>query len=201
MEDDEEKRESIKLILLGESGVGKTSLINVSVGKGFSNVLNSSFSCSYVQKKFQKGDKIYVLNIWDTAGQETFRSMTKLFIKNSKIVIFVYAINNKLSFNGLSYWVDTIKNNLGNEIVLCLLGNKSDLYMEQEVNENEAIEFAENIGAKFVTVSARTNPKGFITIIENLLDQYLQSKGDNTKEKSFEIKQEKHKKNKKKCCQ
>ncbi len=127
--------------------------------------------------------------------------MTKLFIKNTKIVIFVYAINNKLSFNELSYWVKTIKENLGNEVILGLIGNKSDLYMEQEINENIAIQYAKDIGAKFATVSAKTNPKGFITIIENLLDQYLESKGVNSTDKSFEIKQEKHKKRKKKCCQ
>ena len=201
MEEEVDELNNIKLILLGESGVGKTSLINVSVDKGFFNVVNSSLSCSFVQKKFQKGDKIYELDIWDTAGQEQFRALTKLFIKNTKIVIFVYAINNQLSFNELSFWVRTIKESLGNEVILGLIGNKSDLYMEQEINENIAIQYAKDIGAKFATVSAKTNPKGFITIIENLLDQYLESKGVNSTEKSFEIKQEKHKKRKKKCCQ
>ena len=202
MEDEsDEENNDIKVILLGESGVGKTCLINVTVGMNFSNELNSTSSSTFVNKKFIKNDQPYILNIWDTAGQEKFRSMTKLFIKSSKIVIFVYAIDNKNSFDSLPFWVSTIKEILGNEIIVALVGNKSDLYSNEEVKDADAQAYADTIGAKFKLVSAKMNAKGFIDFLDELLDDYLKNKRIK-KNESFEIKKEKHskKKDKKKCC-
>ena len=87
-----------KAILLGESGTGKTSLINVSIGMKFEECISSTLASSYVAKKFQKGNNEYILDLWDTNGQEKYRAMTKLFIKNSKIIIFVYGSDSHLSF-------------------------------------------------------------------------------------------------------
>ena len=202
MEDEsDEENNDIKVILLGESGVGKTCLINVTVGMNFSNELNSTSSSTFVNKKFIKNDQPYILNIWDTAGQEKFRSMTKLFIKSSKIVIFVYSIDNKNSFDSLPFWVSTIKEILGNEIIVALVGNKSDLYSNEEVKDADAQAYADTIGAKFKLVSAKMNAKGFIDFLDELLDDYLKNKRIK-KNESFEIKKEKHskKKDKKKCC-
>ena len=194
----------IKIILLGESGVGKTNLINVSVGKDFEEGENTTCSSSFVTKQFIKHNTKYILNIWDTAGQEIYRAMTKLFIKNSKIVIFVYAINDKNSFDNLDYWISTTKNILGDEVLYALVGNKSDLYMEEQVKEEEAKVLADKIEARFKTVSAKANPNGFIDFLEKLLDDYLGNKNVNTSgEDSFEIKEENHKKKnikKKKFC-
>ena len=191
----------IKVILLGETGVGKTNLINVSVGKLFSSELNSSVSSTYVLKKFNKANKSYNLNIWDTAGQEKFRAMTKLFIKNSKIVIFVYAIDSKQSFEALQFWVSTIKESLGDEPILAIVGNKIDLYVDEEIKEIDVTNYAKKIGAKFELVSAKSNPQGFINFLEQLLDEYLKKNGINITESNFEIKTEKHQqKRKKKCC-
>ena len=97
-ENEENEETAIKVILLGESGVGKTSLINAAIGLDFDEKLSPTFSSSFVVKNFIKNNKKYNLNIWDTAGQEMYRSLTKLFIKNAKIVIFVYGIDNKVSF-------------------------------------------------------------------------------------------------------
>ena len=188
MEDEsDEENNDIKVILLGESGVGKTCLINVTVGMNFSNELNSTSSSTFVNKKFIKNDQPYILNIWDTAGQEKFRSMTKLFIKSSKIVIFVYAIDNKNSFDSLPFWVSTIKEILGNEIIVALVGNKSDLYSNEEVKDADAQAYADTIGAKFKLVSAKMNAKGFIDFLDELLDDYLKNKRIK-KNESFEIK-------------
>ena len=192
----------IKVILLGDSGVGKTNLINVAVGIKFQEMLESTCSSSFVTKHFIKQNTRYTLNIWDTAGQENFRAMTKLFIKNSKIVIFVYAIDNKNSFNDLNYWISTTQSLLGEEALFAIAGNKSDLYMNEKVKQKEAKDLADKIGAKFKIVSAKINAKGFIDFLEELLDDYIDNKECDINDESFEIKKENFKKKslKKKCC-
>ncbi len=201
-EDSDENNNRIKVILLGESGIGKTSLINVAVGMSFLKDLDSTASSTFVTKKFTKYNQQYILNIWDTAGQEKFRSMTKLFIKNSKIVILVYAIDNKDSFDSLPFWFSTVKEIIDTEVILALVGNKSDLYLNETVKDADARAYAKSIGAKFKLVSAKMNAKGFIEFLNELLEDYLQNKGIVKREDSFEIKKEKllKKKEKKKFC-
>ena len=191
----------IKVILLGESGTGKTSLINAAIGNEFSSDPNLTISSSFVIKKFIKKKKKYNLNIWDTAGQEAYRSLTKLFIKNTKIVIFVYAIDSKFSFESLkSYWVSLGKEILGDEAIYGLVGNKSDLYKKEQVPDIDASNYAEEIGAKFALTSAKKNKEGFSSYLEELLDDYIESKKQISLDASFEINKDKHKKRKLKCC-
>ena len=85
----EEKNNGIKIILVGDSGTGKTNLITVAAGFEFNSNTLTTTSCSYIQKIIKKGDKEYKVNLWDTIGQEKYRSLTKIFLKDSKIVIFV----------------------------------------------------------------------------------------------------------------
>ena len=166
--------DDIKVILVGEPGTGKTSLINVAIGKMFTENSASTLISTFVQKKFNKDNKEYIMNIWDTAGQEKFRAMTKIFIKKSKIVILVYSINSKITFDGLKdYWLNTIKEALGDEPIIAMVGNKSDLFMEEQIKEEEAKEFANQNGIKFKLVSAKEDPDGFIDFLEELLDEFL----------------------------
>ena len=191
----------IKVILLGESGTGKTSLINAAIGNEFSSDPNLTISSNFFTKKFIKKKKKYNLNIWDTAGQEAYRSLTKLFIKNTKIVIFVYAIDSKFSFESLkSYWVSLGKEILGDEAIYGLVGNKSDLYKQEQVPDIDASNYAEEIGAKFALTSAKKNKEGFSNYLEELLDDYIESKKQISLDASFEINKDKHKKRKLKCC-
>ena len=166
-----------KAILLGESGTGKTSLINVSVGIKFQDGIASTLASSYVEKKFQKGKKEYILDLWDTNGQEKYRAMTKLFVKNSKIVIFVYSTDSRDTFDTLNYWIDYAKGVLGNNFIIGIVGNKSDLYMKEKVKEIEGKNFADSVGAKFRLVSAKVDPQGFIDFLSELLDEFLQKNG------------------------
>ena len=85
--------------------------------------------------------------------------MTKLFVKNTKIVIFVYAINNKSSFESLKFWVSIVKEALGDEPILALVGNKSDLYVNEQISEKIGSNYAKEIGAKFTLASAKCNAK------------------------------------------
>ena len=203
MADREEKKE-IKVILVGEPGTGKTCLINVATGGKFSQNMDSTIDSTFVTKKIVKDNKEYSLNLWDTAGQEKYHSVTRLFLKNSEIVIFVYAINEKQTFEGMkSYWVTTIKESVGDEPILGIVGNKNDLYIQEDVSEEEGKDFANKLGAKFKLVSAKEDPLGFINFLEELLDEFLKKKGMDVKKKdntNININFEKPKKKKKKTC-
>ena len=164
----------IKVILLGESGVGKTNLINVTVGQDFNENEQTTFSSSFVQKIFTIGKKKYTVQLWDTIGQEKYRHLAKLFFKDSKIVVLVYDKTVKKSFDELAYWAEQIKQFLGNEIVIGVAGNKEDLDDTGDgVKEDEAKAFAEKIGAKFKLVSAKINGPGFVTFLQDLLEFLL----------------------------
>ena len=94
----------LKMILLGESGVGKTSIINRYFHDKFESNMTSTLSMSYVDKELTIGNKKIKLNIWDTIGQEKYRSISKLFLNETKIVLLVYDITNLDSFKELDYW-------------------------------------------------------------------------------------------------
>ena len=194
--------QEIKVILVGESGTGKTSLINIAMGVKFVEGVEASTStASFVTKKIKIGGKSYSLNLWDTIGQEKFRSLTKIFIKDSKIVIFVYDITRLDSFKELNYWFKTIQDVLGDSAVLGIAGNKHDLFMKEEVKEEVAEKYAEEKGVPFKLTSAK-NPLSFNTFLEDLLKKYIEKSGgviQSNDGKKLEENKDKQDKGKK-CC-
>ena len=100
-------------------------------------------------------------NYGNSAGLEQYRALNKLFYKNSNVVIFVYDITNRKSFEELNYWITEIKDNLGDEPILGILGNKNDLEDSKEVDDDMAKKFAEINNIKFQVVSVKDNPKNF----------------------------------------
>ena len=177
---EEDKANSIKIILVGDSGTGKTNLIAVSAGMEFNSNSLTTTSCSYVQKIINKDGKDYKINLWDTIGQEKYRSLTKIFLKDSKIVIFVYDITNRETFESLVFWKKIIDEVLGNEPIFGVVGNKMDLYYEEKVKEEEGEEYANSIGAKFLLFSAKTeNPKKIEQYLAELVEEYLTKRDDN----------------------
>ena len=189
----------IKLILVGDTGTGKTNLISVATGSEFNSGILTTTSCSYIQKIIKRNKKEYKVNLWDTIGQEKYRSLTKIFIKDSNIVIFVYDITKRESFNSLPYWKKIIEDILGNDVTLGVVGNKMDLYLEEKVKENEGIEYANSIGASFKLTSAKNNPGEFSDFIELLLDKYLKTIKIDSRKESIKIKKV-NEKEKNGCC-
>ena len=182
-----ETAEEIKVILVGESGTGKTSLINTSIGIPFKENMITSASNSFAPKEFQIDGKKYILNLWDTIGQEKFRSLTKIFIKDSKIVIFVYDITNEKSFKELEYWITTIKDILKDEAVLGIAGNKQDLFKNEKVKEETAKKYAQEKNIIFELTSSK-NRKTFEKLLEDLLKQYIEKNGGSDQSDSNAIK-------------
>ena len=169
-----EEEEEIKVILIGNTQVGKTSLINIAMGYGFNENEKGTSASYYRLKKLIVNKKEYTVNLWDTIGQEKFRQLTKIFYNNSKIVIFVYDITDKNSFEALPAWIKDVQNQLGDDYIKGLVGNKSDLFEKEEVNEEEGIEFANNFGAKFLLTSAKNNnPSEIKNYLTELVREYL----------------------------
>ena len=193
----------IKVILVGETGTGKTSLINVAMGLKFTEGVEASTSAaSFVTKKIKIGDKEYILNLWDTIGQERFRSLTKIFIKDSKIVIFVYDITRLQTFNELDFWFKTIHDVLGDEPILGIVGNKKDLIMKEQVNEEKAEKYADDKNVPLKLTTAK-NPLSFNIFLEDLLKKYIEKKGgiiETSDGKKLENKKGNNNKKEKKFC-
>ena len=163
----------IKMILLGESGVGKASIIKRYLNDEFDTSEASTLSMSYVSKILSINNNQITLNIWDTIGQEKYRSISKLFLNETKIVILVYSIISEQSFSDLIYWYNSYKELLGEETILGLAGNKIDLFLDQEVSEDTSRDFAEKRGAIFAQLSAKDNKTSIDNFIEKLVKAYL----------------------------
>jgi small GTP-binding protein len=163
----------LKMILLGESGVGKTSIINRYFHDKFESNMTSTLSMSYVDKELTIGNKKIKLNIWDTIGQEKYRSISKLFLNETKIVLLVYDITNLDSFKELDYWHNLCKESLDNTTILGIAGNKEDLYLQQKVKDDEAEEYAKKCGAMFTKLSCKENKHLLDEFINSLVEEYL----------------------------
>ena len=196
---DEQEESNIKTILIGNEGVGKTNLINVSIGKAFMEKGKATLVGSFMKKEILINEKSYFLALWDTIGQERLRSLTKLYFNNSKIVIFVYDITDKKSFEGLISWEKNVKELIGDDIIKGVIGNKQDLILNEQVNEEEAIKYAKSINAKFRLTSAKMDPEGFNSFLQELLIDYINKNEFIEKNLKLENKY-KLKKNKKSCC-
>ena len=168
----------IKTILVGMSGTGKTNIINALTGKKFDESKYCTTTSSFADKIMSINNKKYRLEIWDTAGQEQYRSLTKIFINDSKIVIFVYDITNRSSFDEIDFWVKTVREMLGDGPVFGLAGNKKDLFQNEQVNEDEGEKKAKEIGALFKLTSAKNGQMGINEFMGSLLEKYIKKIGE-----------------------
>ena len=157
MEDEEEDQyTTCKVVILGEPGVGKTSIISRYVTNQFFPVVISTTGASYSTKllKIDNDNKIK-LQIWDTAGQERFRSLAKIFYQNAVAVILVYDITVRKTFEQLKeFWIKEIEENAPADIILAIAANKSDNYENELVDVNEGKELAKKLNAIFKSTSA-----------------------------------------------
>ena len=167
--------ESIKVVLLGETGVGKTSIISQFTTHTFDPHRETSLSAQFISKTvdFQDIGQSIKFDIWDTVGQEKYRSLAKIFYKDAKVIIFVYDITRTETFEGLkNYWYDETKNNTDGEPILAVVANKIDLYANSKVSNNDGKAFADQIGAIFQTTSALSD-SGISTLFDNVGKKYL----------------------------
>ena len=167
--------EDCKMILVGESSVGKTCIINKYMFSKFLPDPTSTVGSSYLRKTLYFEKTKINLDIWDTAGQEIYHGLTKIFMKQAKIAILVYDITNYESFEQLKkYWYDQIIECNGKNIILGIAGNKSDLFDKEKVPNEEVLDFSKKINAIFKETSAKNNI-GIDELIDELSKKYYET--------------------------
>ena len=199
-----EENLKVKIILVGNSGIGKTSIINRFYNNTFLEVLPSTHSMNFISKEIKINKKTIIANIWDTAGQEQYRSINKLFVKDADIVVFVYDITVRQSFEDLDYWYNFISEELGHSPTLALVGNKMDLYENEEIREEEGEETANEWGAYFTLLSAKEKNNTVNNFFEHIVKLYLEKIEDQgeelVKNKTISLKEYNENKIEDGCC-
>ena len=213
MEDDAEiDYTTCKVVLLGEAGVGKTSIISRYVNDTFSDVLMSTTGASFAVKKLEIDPEHKIkFQIWDTAGQERFRSLAKIFYQNAAVAVLVYDITRRDSFQKLKdFWVKELKENAPSDIILAVAANKSDNYEFEVVSLKEGKELAKEINAIFKSTSAMLS-HGIEDLFKLIGEKFINpslyineptiTKKEEEFRKNIKIKNAKKQKvEKKKCC-
>ena len=188
-----------KIMVLGESKVGKTSLIKRYTKDQFGGVYLTTVGMDFQDKIIEIEDKKVRLQVWDTAGQERFRNVTKSYFQSSQGLLVVYDITDKDSFENINFWMENVKKNAPENVKLILVGNKCDLANERKVTIEDGENKARNYNIKFFESSAKdgTNVNELFFYLANEIYQ-----DEKTKEKDNKnsLKLKAKKKEKKGCC-
>ena len=147
--------DKIQLIIIGESSVGKTSILYKYTQGFFSTQHLATVGLEYFTKEEVIEDKVIRVKFWDTAGQEQYKSLTRNFYRNSDGVIIVYDVTNKNSFYKVQEWVESVYDNTDKSVSMILIGNKTDL--PREVSKQEGERMAESFKIKYFETSAKEN--------------------------------------------
>lgn len=172
--------ERFKVVLLGEGRVGKTSILLRYTKGEYSDRQVSTLQASYLDKKVTIGTTNVQLSIWDTAGQERFHALGPIYYRDASGALLVYDITDAESFNKVKNWVKELRKIVGNDIVIVIAGNKVDLEKNRNVNEQEAIQYAESVGAAHFHTSAKAN-RGLDEVFNSLATKMLEKKGSKEK--------------------
>ena len=167
--------EPVKVVLLGEAGVGKTCIISQFISGVFDPDTITTLSSQFISKTidFKDINKAIKFDIWDTAGQEKFRALAKIFYKDAKVICLVYDITSHKTFEALKeYWNERTKLYVDEDPIFAVVANKNDLYESQQVIEEEAKEFAKSINAIYQSTSAKYN-FGIETLFNNIGHRYF----------------------------
>ena len=146
----------LKYVIVGDASVGKSNLLLRYSHGQFREEYQLTIGVEFGSNNINIDNKIFRIQIWDTAGQENFRSITRAYYKNSACALIVYDISRRASFDSISTWIEDCKNSSPKSVFMVLVGNKCDLEKEREVSEEEGKELAETNGMLFFETSAKT---------------------------------------------
>ncbi|XP_053179738.1 ras-related protein Rab-41 isoform X2 [Scomber scombrus] len=144
-----------KLVFLGEQSVGKTSLITRFMYDSFDNTYQATIGIDFLSKTMYLEDRTVRLQLWDTAGQERFRSLIPSYIRDSTIAVVVYDITNLNSFQQTSKWIDDVRTERGSDVIIMLVGNKTDLADKRQVSIEAAERKARELNVMYIETSAK----------------------------------------------
>ena len=145
-----------KYIIIGDPSVGKSNLLMKFAHNKFTEEYQATIGVEFGAKNITFNNQVYRIQIWDTAGQENFRSITRAYYKNSVCAMVVYDITSRDSFEHVQNWIDDIKNQSPKTVLIILVGNKIDLDEDRAVSYDEGNEFATKNGIIFQETSAKT---------------------------------------------
>jgi Ras-related protein Rab-6A len=144
-----------KLVFLGEQSVGKTSIITRFMYDSFDNTYQATIGIDFLSKTMYLEDRTIRLQLWDTAGQERFRSLIPSYIRDSSVAIVVYDITNANSFQQTSKWIDDVRTERGSDVLIMLVGNKTDLSDKRQVSTEDGEKKAKELNVMFIETSAK----------------------------------------------
>uniref|UniRef100_A0A224XWM0 Putative ras-related in brain n=1 Tax=Panstrongylus lignarius TaxID=156445 RepID=A0A224XWM0_9HEMI len=172
-----------KVVVLGAQGVGKTSMVVRYIGKMFSHHISPTIGASFFTCNINISETKVKLQVWDTAGQERFRSMAPMYYRNANAALLVFDITQPATFNSIKSWVKELQRNVEEPLVLCVVGNKTDLESQRKVAREEAQLYATSIAASYFESSALNDSgiediflccaAGMITLSQDKLVQTL----------------------------
>ena len=201
---------SFKLIFIGDSGVGKSCLTTKAVKNNFEEYYQATVGFEFLTFNMKVNDKVIKLQIWDTCGQEIYKSLISNFYRNSSLAVIIYAIDNKESFNHAENWLNDLKSQANPDVRIFLVGNKADLEEDRKVSKEEGEKYKEEQHLDlFLETSAKTGHNARNVLVEAakiLYKDYLKfdenNKGgeDRLKINKGEQLIKKDKKDKKGCC-
>jgi small GTP-binding protein len=195
-----------KVLLLGDSSVGKTCFLLRFSDDTFTDNHISTIGLDYRLKMVSVNNEAIVkLQIWDTAGQDRFRAITKNYYKGAHGIILLYDVTNPSTFNNIKNWIAQIKDNTSDKVQICLVGNKCDIEEQRKIPYDEGAKLASENGLKFFETSAKNNlnvEETFKFLIEEIYEYYSKNKENvEVKERKDSFKDLTSKpKSKKNCC-
>ena len=202
-----------KTIIVGDSGVGKTSIISRYLKK-YNDKEKSTIGASFTNKLETIDGKVILFEIWDTAGQERYRSINNIFYQDAYICLLVYDITKKESFDNIKeYWYKSVLDESNEKTIFHIVGNKIDLLKDETVDRKEVKDYCDNIGADLSFISAKDENENYIDILfQRLGEKFINSdiyKENNTMIKKYETKKiyfdddtsvDRETKKQKRCC-
>ena len=195
-----------QILILGDSSVGKTSLISRYANGIFKEEYLATVGLDYYNKQDTINNLNVLVKLWDTAGQERFKSLTPNYFRNAEGVVIVFDVTNLETFENLKYWISSIKSNLGEKniiIPIIIIGNKIDMDDMRDINKEEADKFAKENDYKYFEASAKTGQgvdEAFREIVNQILDNSDKLEEIKEERKSIKIQEEPNNNQKKKNC-
>jgi small GTP-binding protein len=161
---------SVKTVMVGDSGVGKTCLLTRYIREYFDDSSQPTLGVEFLAKLVDTPKRRIELQLWDTAGQELFRSVTRGYYRNSAVAYLVFDLTSRSSFVSLDRWLADIRDVSPSDIIIVVLGNKNDLVSTREVTRDEIQRFTARHRTKYFEVSAKTG-ENLVTAITSVVDE------------------------------
>ena len=196
----------LKVVIVGDSGVGKSNLIKRFTSNEFNANSKATVGVEFLSKSYKINDKIFKIEMWDTAGQERYKSITSAYYKGAKGALIVYDITRKCTFDNIDKWISDLKLNGDKNICIVILGNKSDLDDKREVSKGDGIKKSEMYKTAFLETSALNGDnigKAFDEIIEQIIQNnksFFEDSNKKEMDKGVNLNESNKDNDKKKCC-